>query len=639
MIIGTAGHVDHGKTALIKALTGVETDRLLEEQRRGITLDLGYAYQASPSGEVLGFIDVPGHEKLIHNMLAGATGIDFVLLVIAADDGPMPQTREHLQIVELLGLHQGAVVITKADLVDAARLQSLQDELQTWLAPTALAGAPRFVVSAHTGMHLEALRQYLHQVASSCPARPADGYFRLAIDRCFTLSGTGTVVTGTVHSGQVQVGDQLLLSPSGQPVRIRGLHAQNRPAATGRAGQRCALNLVGPGLDRMQIRRGDWLLHPELHHPTERLDVWLRVLGDAAQPLRHWSPVHVHLGAADGMGRVALLEADELYPGDTGLAQLILEGGHTHALHGDRFILRDSSARHTLAGGWVLDDAPPARGRRRPERLATLRAGSAADPSVALVAMLPLSPYGIPLREFARLRNRDATWVTQESQQPGRRVVATPAGPVAFSPEHWMDLQQRILSKLADVHQQHPERLGPDREQLRRLVAPRSDRPVFAALLEDLVTQGKILLQAPWIHLPDHQLTLAPSDAQLWLQEIQPLLLATPFNPPRVRDLARGLHLEEERVRRLLRQLVGMGEVHRVAHDHFFSRSAVAELAAIAQELSETHGKALAAPFRDRIGTGRKVAIQILEFFDRIGYTRRVGDEHRVYPDSLLRLR
>lgn len=638
MIIGTAGHIDHGKTALVKALTGIDADRLAEEQARGITLDLGYAYQPLPSGDVLGFVDVPGHEKLVHNMLAGATGIDFVLLVIAADDGPMPQTREHLQILELLGLNRGAVALTKADLVDRERLEAMQAEIEILLAPTGLGGAPVFPVSAVTGEGVVGLREHLQRTADTIPVRAGTGRFRLAIDRRFTLSGAGTVVTGTAHAGQARVGDELMLSPPGQRVRVRAIHAQNRPAEVGRAGQRCALNLTGPGLDKESIARGDWVVHPDLHRPTTRLDGRLRVLADAPKPLRHWTPVHLHLGSARLVARVAVLESDTIEPGTEGLAQLVLER-ETHALRGDRFVLRDPSARHNLAGGVVLDDQPPARGRRRPSRIAFLHALGLDPPEEALAAALPHAERGLNLRSFARLWNLDDAWSLEQATRPSLRAVETAAGPVAFAPDHWQALRERTLAMLAEEHQRHPDRLGPDRERLRRLAAPILERPVFAALLDEMATAGEVVLDAPWIRLPGHRVALAPTDERVWLEDIRPMLAATPFNPPRVRDVARALRLEEDRVRRLMRQLAGMGEVYKVAHDHYFTRTAVADLAAIVRELSEHEGKALAAPFRDRIGTGRKVAIQILEFFDRMGYSRRVGDEHRVFPDSLLKLR
>ena len=365
MIVGTAGHIDHGKTALVKALTGVDADRLPEEKARGITLDLGYAYVPAASGEVLGFVDVPGHERLVHNMVAGVTGIDFVLLVIAADDGPMPQTREHLQIVDLLGLRRGAVALTKIDVVDAARLEAVRRDVQDLLRGTTLEGAPVFPLSSRTGAGVEPLQRHLEQAAASGVHAASRGGFRLAIDRCFTLKGAGVVVTGTVHAGSVKVGDELVLSPPGLRVRVRSLHAQDRPADLGQTGQRCALNLAGPGFEKALVRRGDWVVSAPLHVPVQRVDVQLRLLASEARPLAHWTPVHVHLGAADLTGRVALLESETLAAGAGALAQLVLDRA-IGALAGDRFILRDQSAARTLGGGVVLDPFPPQRGRRLP---------------------------------------------------------------------------------------------------------------------------------------------------------------------------------------------------------------------------------------------------------------------------------
>ncbi|MEK7206452.1 MAG: selenocysteine-specific translation elongation factor, partial [Pseudomonadota bacterium] len=323
MIIGTAGHIDHGKTALIKALTGVDADRLKEEKARGITIDLGYAYAPLPDGEVLGFIDVPGHERFVHNMLAGVTGIDAVLLVVAADDGVMPQSREHLDILDLLGVTQGIVALTKIDRVSPERLIEVQAEIEQLLGGTGLTGSPVFPVSSIHGDGVGALRTHLQLAAATAQARANDGRFRLAVDRCFTLAGSGTVVTGTVFAGRVRVGDKLLVSPAGREVRVRGIHAQNRAAEQGEAGQRCALNLAG--VEKNDIARGDWVLDPAAHAPTSRFDAQLHVPVSATRTLRHWTPVHVHLGSTDVMAHVSILAGTNIEPGASGFVQLVLE--------------------------------------------------------------------------------------------------------------------------------------------------------------------------------------------------------------------------------------------------------------------------------------------------------------------------
>jgi len=638
VIIGTAGHIDHGKSALVRALTGTDPDRWEEEKARGITLDLGYAYATGDDGTRLGFVDVPGHERLVHNMLAGATGIDFVLLVIAADDGPMPQTREHLEIIDLLGLARGAVALTKCDLVDAARLVEVDAQVAELLHGTSLADAPVFPVSSITGAGLDVLRAHLATQAAQTPSRNGRGRFRLAVDRAFVLKGTGVVVTGTAHSGTVAVDDRLILAPRGLEVRVRGIHAQNAAAEHGAAGQRCALNLTGAKLEKDTVSRGDWLVAQQLHAPTHRIDVELRVSRHAGRPLQHWTPVHVHLGAARITGRVAVLEGEALDPGTTGLAQLVLDAP-TLALRGDRVILRDQSARRTLGGGRVLDDTPPTRGRRSAQRIAVLRALGRDDPLVALEELVELVPGGVDLARHERLWNLDDAGAARLHGRPSLVEVPGPSGPVAFSPRRWETLQARLLGALAAEHERSPERLGPDRERLRRLTDPALPRPVFAALVDALFAAGQVAVHGALLHLPTHAVKLTLPDQKLWTDDIQPMLRARPFNPPRVRDVARSLGLEEDRVRRLCRILVGQGELFMVAHDHFFPRESVAELGAILRELHDCDGEARAATFRDRIGTGRKVAIQILEFFDRVGMSRRIGDSHRLFQDSLMQVR
>ena len=638
MIIGTAGHIDHGKSALVRALTGTDPDRWEEEKARGITLDLGYAYATCDDGTRLGFVDVPGHERLVHNMLAGATGIDFVLLVIAADDGPMPQTREHLEIIDLLGLGRGAVALTKSDLADADRLAEVEAQIAGLLHGTSLAGAPVFRVSSITGAGLDALRAHLAAQAARTQARDGRGHFRLAVDRAFVLKGTGVVVTGTAHSGTVALDDRLVLSPRGLEVRVRGIHAQNTAADRGAAGQRCALNLTGARLDKDNVGRGDWLVAPALHAPSDRLDVELRIARHSGRPLQHWTPVHVHVGAARVTGRVAVLQGEALAPGATGLVQLVLDAP-TLALRGDRVILRDQSARQTLGGGRVLDDAPPTRGRRSAQRIAMLRALGRDDPLEALVELVELVPGGVDLARYVRLWNLDDADAARLHGQPTLVEVPGPAGPVAFAPQRWEALQARLLANLAAEHEQQPERLGPDRERLRRLTDPSLPRPVFAALLDALIAGGQVAVHGALLHLPSHSVKLTIPDQKLWNDDVLPMLRAHPYNPPRVRDVARRLGLEEERVRRLCRTLVAQGELFLVAHDHYFPRESVAELTAILRDLNACDGEARAATFRDRIGTGRKVAIQILEFFDRAGLSRRIGDSHKVFQDTLMQVR
>ena len=628
MLVGTAGHIDHGKTTLVQALTGVDADRLPEEKARGITLDLGYAYTPLADGSVLGFIDVPGHEKLIHNMLAGATAIDFVLLVIAADDGPMPQTREHLELLELLGMSRGAVALTKIDAVPPERIQQARGEIAGLLADTRLADCAVFPVSGRSRDGVADLRAHLETAATTLPRRPAGGRFRLAIDRSFSLTGVGTVVTGTAHAGAIAVGATVTVSPPGLKARVRGLHVHDRPADGGAAGERCALALKGD-FDTKDIRRGMWLVDPVLDVPLARFQGELRV-PHGQQPLTHRQTVHVHLGADDIVGRVALLDCRKVEPGSAALAEILLER-ETLTLRGDRFILRDAGAQRTVAGGRVLDIFPPARHKRTPERLALLDRMRNDDPAAVLELLASQSPTGIDLARFALSWNLTGTEAAALWRRAGLRVLGDGDAAIGIAQEAWAALETRFLEVLEHEHEQSPDMVGVEPERLRRRISVALPRPVFHALSAQLLASGAIAQTRTWLHLPGHRPSVSANDRERFAT-LKPLLDARPYNPPRVRDLAEATGTPETEVRQLFKRLARAGELYPVAHDHYFTASTVAALADIVRRLNAEQGAARAAPFRDILFSdgsgGRKVAIRILEFFDRVGYTRRIRDDH-----------
>lgn len=635
MIVGTAGHIDHGKTSLLRALTGVEGDRRPAERERGITIDLGYVYagldEARGDDALTGFIDVPGHERFVHNMLAGASGIDLVLLVVAADDGVMPQTREHLAIVELLGIRRALVALTKTDRVPAERVEQAAREVRELLADGLLAGAPVFPVSCINGEGIDALREAIRRAARETRERAATGGFRLAVDRAFSVSGAGVVVTGTAFAGSVRVGDELLLGSAGRRVRVRGLHAQNREAQQAHAGQRVAVNIAGERLSVEQIHRGDWLIAPELHAPTTRIDIDLHLLSSETRVFAHWTPVHVHLGAQDVTGRVALLEGERLQPGERAFAQLVLNAP-AHVVHGDRLVLRDQSAQRTLGGGRVLDPFAPARNRRSPERLEQLRALQGDSLESALPTMLAQAGNGLDPTLLARQFNRPrGGWALPD----GVVEISTRLGTRLFAAERWNALQERLLVELQAFHDESPDEIGPDRDRLRRYALPQLERAVFIALLESLLADQRIDHSGPWLHLPDHRVQLGEADERL-RERLWPLLLGGAFDPPWVRDLARELAAEEGDVRLLLRKLARLGQLHQVVKDLFYPEETLRALAGHALHLNDQAGLIRAAAFRDRIGIGRKRCIQLLEYFDRIGFTRRFGNERRVREDSAL---
>jgi selenocysteine-specific elongation factor len=623
MIVGTAGHIDHGKTALVKALTGVDADRLKEEKERGITIDLGYAYSDLGDGRQLGFVDVPGHERFVHNMLAGATGIDAALLVVSAVEGAKPQTVEHLQIIDLLGLDRGIVALTKADLVDDDQMLERMAEIETLLDATSLKGAEIVPVSAVTGQGVDELKAKLLAMGES--GKGTTGFARLAIDRCFLLSGAGVVVTGTVHAGEIKVGDHLLLAPSGLEARVRSLHAQNRAAEVGRAGERCALNLSGPRLEKDAIKRGDWVVNPELQMPTDRLDVELKLLASEDQPLKHWAPVHVHLGAAHVMGRVALLESDRLMPAASGLAQIVLDE-KVGALAGDRVILRDPAATRTIAGARVLDPFGPPRNRRAPRRLAELRALGRPDEAV-LAALLGEEAGFVDLARFGVARNLRPAEVERLLAEAGGSKV----GGFGFLMATLDAAREGFSATLKAFHEGSPDAPGLPPERLRVTLQKRWPQAVFAALLEREVAAKAVAIDGALLRLPGHSLKLGARDEALW-KSIAADLARDRFKPPRVRDFAEAYATPEANVRKLLRQLARLGRIVEIAPDQFFLRPVIAEMIGVAHGLGNDF---TAAQFRDKLENGRKVAILILEFFDRHGITVRRGDLRRTVPQKL----
>jgi selenocysteine-specific elongation factor len=639
MIIGTAGHVDHGKTALVRALTGVDTDRLPEEKARGISIVLGYAYAPLPNGEVLGFVDVPGHEKFLPTMLAGATGIDFALLVVAADDGPMPQTREHLDILGLLGVRAGAVALSKIDAVDDARAAEAANAIATLLAASPLAACPIFPVSTRSGSGVDALRAHLHAQALAHRRPGADAPFRLAVDRAFTLAGIGTVVTGTVHSGCLNVGESVAIAPQGGGARVRSIHAQDRPSPSARAGQRCALNLAGLALE--QVRRGDWVVAPGSVLATQRCDGHFTLLAGEAQALRSGSAVHVHLGAAHVPGHIVVLggsgaagSTDAARPGERCFVQLVLQRA-VAAWHGDHFIVRDGAAARTLGGGRVLDPFAPARHRRGAQRLSVLAALDVADPGQRLAALVGQAPEGVDVRSFALAGNVGAVQPVVDAQSVRR--IRTAEQDFAVAEPQWRGLREAARAALARLHEMHPDDAGADRTRLKRAAFARLSVAVYEALIAECIADGVIQSSGPWLHLPEHG-GEPSAEEQAVLQRIVPLLATGRFDPPWVRDLARDTAQHETRVRAALMRGAQRGLVYQVVRDLFFHPAAIHELASLVRRLHAADGAVRAAPFRDATGLGRKRAIQILEFFDRIGLLRRIGDRHLVRPNDLLDL-
>ncbi|MGB5855575.1 MAG: selenocysteine-specific translation elongation factor [Oceanisphaera sp.] len=639
MIIGTAGHIDHGKTALVHALTGVNTDRLKDEQQRGITISLGYAYQQLADDITLGFVDVPGHEGLIHTMVAGATGIDYAMLVVAADDGIMPQTIEHIAILSLLGLSQGCVVITKQDKAQPEQLTHTLQQLSQALANTFLATAPQFIVDSLSGTGIATLSAFLQQQAQQQQAATRTGLFRLAIDRAFTLTGQGTVVTGTVHGGAFDLQSsnvKLRLMPANIPIRVRSIHAQNLPSNTALAGQRCALNIAN--IAKETIDRGAWLADDRCFTPSTRIDVQLNLLSNMVQPLTTWAPVHVHIGAAHVMAHLVPLNKETLQAGEQAFAQLVFDSPQC-AMPGDRFIIRNAQAKHTIGGGSVLDANGPDRKRRTPARLSWLAAiaNYLERKSLANNHLQPLlrqAPYGITYPDLQRLVNGDV----EQLALPDHALWITPATnkqvAVLMDQQLWENLLSKIETTLELAHQRYPDEPGMGADRLRRMTDPAMPLSLWQSALQSLVQQQRLRVQGAWYHMPQHTVSFSEQEQQL-AEQILHLAYQGQYDPPWVRDIATLLEMPEQDIRQLSRKLVQRGKLYQVQPDLLYHHQHIEQLAQLLREYPQEQG-IKAAELRDQLALGRKRTLQILEFFQRIGYSRRLQDKHVIRTDNML---
>ena len=629
MIVATAGHVDHGKTLLLKGLTGVDTDRLPQEKLRGLSIDLGFAYCDLGQGCSLGFVDVPGHERFIRNMLAGVAGIDFALLVVAADDGPMPQTLEHLAILDLLGISHGAVALSKIDRVTPERVAAVTEEINALLENSSLASAPVFPLSGLSGLGIDQLRVYLEDSARKMSGRDVAGNFRLAVDRSFSVTGAGVVVTGSVFSGSAAVGDQLILSPRGTRVRVRAIHAQNMPSQNGSAGQRCALNIAGTDLDKSQVNRGDWLVDARAHAPSDRFDALLCVHVNKAEALKHWTPAHLHLAATDVTCRVAVLQDGLLPPGGAGLVQLVLDRP-IGAMRGDRFILRDQSARHTIAGGTVVDPFSPARGRARPRRIDWLQAMSREKPDDALRQLLAKSPAGLDLSRFAQAWNLTAEETENLFAKFPLKRIGDEHESWGFEQAHWQAYRQSLLTAVADWHRQKPQSRGPHENELARIATVKVPARALRQAILDLIADGNLARKGSIVHIPTFGPRPGSDDLNLWAR-VEPLISGGGLRPPLTRELAEELGMELRSLEGFLKRAVQSGWLVKVAN-HFFTPEMILTLAGIAETLAAEadNGEFDVRSYRDRSGIARNLSIEVLEYFDKAGLTRRTQQGRQI---------
>jgi len=634
MLVTTAGHIDHGKTSLIRALTGVDTDRLPEERARGISIDLGFAFWRPDDGKTIGFVDVPGHERFVRNMLAGVGAVDFALLVIAADDGVMPQSVEHTQILDLLGIARGVVAITKCDRGSRERIDSVREQVRDLLAPTTLAGVPIFEVSAATGAGVPELREALRAAGrAEAPRATVGRNFRLAIDRVFSVTGAGTVVTGTVLDGALETGARLVLSPQGLEVRVRGMQSGGLPVTKIHAGERCALNLAA--VELTQVQRGDCLLASAMHAPTSRIEVRLKALHSKREALKHYSPAHLHLGTADVAARVLIPAQAAIPPGGEAVVQLLLEH-HACAVTGDRFVLRDQSGRQLIGGGRVVDPFVSADRRAQTGRALVSAALQLPRADQALAALLTIPGHEVDTLNFERCFNLEAG-AAQELYRRSRAVLVGNTRRLALPAARVASINQQLIEALRTFHRANPEAGGMTTRELKAKISERISAEAFLALQRELTEKRVIASAGSLVKLAGHAASFSPADNALWCRLLPKLEKrgAVPFTP---RELANDASISEVVIKALLYRRRSNGEVWRITEMRFMLPKPVAELAARAAVLArDVGGKGFtAAQYRDAIGSGRTLAIQVLEFFDSIGVTRRNGDLRKILADYEL---
>ncbi|WP_200758474.1 selenocysteine-specific translation elongation factor [Effusibacillus dendaii] len=623
IIVGTAGHIDHGKTTLVRALTGLDTDTHKEEKERGISIDIGFAPLTLPDGRRIGVIDVPGHERFIKNMLAGAAGIDLILLVIDANEGIMPQTKEHLHIVELLHVQKGIVVLTKIDTVDEEWRSLVTEEIREGLAGTILQDAPIVPVSAYTGEGIDVLREQISELAKDIQPREVSAPFRMPIDRVFSLPGFGTVVTGTILAGQVKVGDALEVLPGGEPVRVRSIQVHGETTERAQAGQRTALNLVG--VERTELGRGDVVAKPKLFKPSELLDVRFRLLSDSPWTLKNRMRIRLYIGTSEVLGRVVLLEGDELLPGQEGFLQLDLESPIVCETK-DHFILRTYSPMLTIGGGVVIDPHPARLYRRnRQYVIEELESKEKGGPQERILQLLD-EEIGLTAAELStRLKatvEQTQTWLTELMEREGICEIPGTNGFISFKSLN------RVLNEIELKIQAHYERerfhtfvaKAQVMSQLTKKLKPK----IYDGILELGERAERIEVRQDRIKLAGYEVPLNPKEEQL-LQEIVGRFQSDLYQPPTLQELLTLYKGQEKTVQGIITLLKERETLVEVEEGLLFSRQAIEQAPTILSEIGTEAGFTV-AEFRDRVGTSRKFALGLLEYLDRTKVTKRVED-------------
>jgi len=624
VILGTAGHIDHGKTSLIRALTGIDTDRLKEEKERGITIELGFAHMDLPCGQTLGIVDVPGHEKFVKNMVAGASGIDLVALIIAADEGVMPQTREHLDICSLLKVRDGLVVLTKIDAVDKEWLEMVHEDVAKFLEGTFLENAPVVEVSSVTGQGIDRLTEVLDRLVQDIPERDPGSFFRLPVDRVFIMKGFGTVVTGTTISGSIRIGDEVTVYPQEIDSRIRGLQVHNLEVEEARAGQRTAINLQG--VEKAQLQRGDVIADRGSLRNTYMIDVVVDLLPSAPRKLKNRAKVRFHTGTTEVISTLVLLDHDELKPGETGFAQIRLDRP-TAVLRGDRYVLRSYSPVRAVGGGLVLSAFPLKKKRHSRQVLDELAVLHTGDLTQVAEQFVSLGRFqGVEHGELPFLTNTREARLKDTLQHllSRKRIIQYDRERKAYIHRDFYDqARNEILDTLAAYHQNNPLKTGLSKEELRSRTEGARNPKLFNNLIGGLVQEGLIAQEKEVLHLTEHKVTLG-QDQEKIRGEIEGIYREGGLQPPYFKELRD--RFPGNTAREILQVMAKDGVLIKVKEDLYFHREALDALRERLVAYLKENGEITTPQFKEMTEASRKYTIPLIEHFDLTQLTVRVGD-------------
>ena len=630
IILGTAGHIDHGKTALIKALTGINTDRLKEEKRRGITIELGFAFLDLPGGQRLGIVDVPGHEKFVKNMVAGATGIDIVAMVIAADEGVMPQTREHMEICTLLNVRHGLVVLTKTDLVDEEWLELVIEDIRDFVDGTFLEEAPIVPVSSVTGAGISEFIKTLDELSGQLPGRPPSSLFRLPVDRVFTMKGFGTVITGTLISGQVQVGDTVMLYPSGISSKVRGLQVHNQSVVKAEAGMRTAINFQG--LEKAAVNRGDVLSNPGALKPSYMIDVSMNYLGSNKKPLKNRTQVRFHTGTSEVLGIVVLIDKEELPPGETALAQMRLDSPVT-VIKDDHFVIRSYSPVRTIGGGNVLNPIPQKHKRFRSDVIDGLTGLMTHDSEEIISYHVEESGYqGIAyadLKIMTSLHEKQLQQILQNLLSKRLIILADRENQTYIHQTSFETFKAETNKYLSGFHKANPLKPGMSKEELKSKFPSVLNSRLFNLMLNQMIKDKAIVSEDNSVRLASHKVSLALDQADI-RDKVLKAYQETGLTPPYFKELKQTFKIEESLSKDVIALLMDQGLIVKAKEDLYFYADAVKALQEKLVEFLKTHGEMSTPQFKEMTGVTRKYLIPLIEYFDAQNVTIRIGDVRKL---------